>query len=82
MSDYERAQQENILSFGRMLEELLVTEKGKYVVICRSELVGTFATREAALGYGYERFGRDPFLVQPVAPLPDRIYDFHLACQV
>lgn len=80
MEDYDSAQQANIAAFGRMLDSLLATDLGKFVVIRNAELVGSFATLEAALRFGYGSYGRRAFLVQQVAPMPTGVDDFHLAC--
>lgn len=78
-SDFDRAQRANIVEFGRVLNSLLEAARGQFVLFKDAQLVETFSTREAALQYGYEHYGRNPFLVQPVAPLPDRVDDFRPA---
>ncbi len=78
-SDFDRAQQANIVEFGRQLNSLLESALGKFVLVKDAHLVDTFSTKEAALRFGYSHYGRSPFLVQPVAPLPDRAIDFRPA---
>ena len=80
-NDFDSAQRANIVEFGRLLNSLLESARGKFVLVRNAHLVETFSTREAALRYGYEHYGRSPFLVQPVAPLPDRMGDFRPAWQ-
>jgi hypothetical protein len=78
-SDFDCAQRANIVEFGRLLNSLLESALGKFVLVKDAHLVDTFSTREAALRFGYTHYGRSPFLVQPVAPLPDRAIDFRPA---
>ena len=47
------------------LQELLA-ETGRYVLIHRDEVCGTYAAYEDAIEQGYQRFGLDDFLVKQI----------------
>ena len=79
--EFDSAQQANIIEFGRLLDSLLETARGQFALVRDARLIDTFVSREAALRFGYEHYGRSAFLVQPIAPLPDQVDDFHLACR-
>lgn len=63
------AQQQNIDAYLKELDGLLDHSRDKFVVFADARLVKICDTLEAALKLGYQKFGRDPFLVQRVEPL-------------
>jgi hypothetical protein len=52
-------------TFHRELPNLLSRE-GKFAVIFGDKVIGTFATFEDALSFGYERCGLEPYLVKRI----------------
>ena len=60
--------QEEIQAFESALPALLANHDGQYVVIRGPELERQiFPTYEAALGWGYEKFGLESFFVKQIA---------------
>ncbi len=47
-------------------EELLGSNRGKFVLIKGERLVGTFESQQDAIERGYEEFGNEPFLVKQI----------------
>ena len=47
-------------------EELEAAHFGKYVLIKRDEIVGTFETLDDALRVAVKRFGRGPYLIEEI----------------
>lgn len=72
--------QRNLEAFRIGLPKLLDESRGQYVIIASGEIVQIFATYEAAVDFGYRRFhsGSVQFLLQRIAPIPERS-DMHLA---
>lgn len=58
---------QEIETYNRLLPDLLC-QIGKFVVIKRTELVGTYDSYTDALNAGYRRFKLDTFLVKPIPP--------------
>lgn len=52
--------------YNQKKEELLRTNPGQFALIKGRELLGVFATREAAYIEGVQRFGRECFLVHQI----------------
>jgi len=57
---------QDIALFQKMREELEAHHKGKWVLICKSELINTFDTFEAAAAEAVTRFGRGPYLIRQI----------------
>jgi hypothetical protein len=54
-------------TFQRELGQLLAEgNAGRFALIRADELIGVWDTEDEALREGYQRFGLEPFLVQPV----------------
>jgi hypothetical protein len=65
--DAERMLQREWQTFQRQLAPLLAAgNEGRFALIKEDHLVGVWDTEDAALHAGFERFGLDPFLVQPI----------------
>lgn len=58
---------QEIAPYNRHLPELL-GQQGKFVLIKRTEVAGTFDSYQDALTAGYQRFKLDFFLVKQIAP--------------
>ena len=55
-------------------EELEAAHFGKYVLIKRDEIVGTFETLDDALRVAVKRFGRGPYLIEEIGlPVPEKV---------
>jgi hypothetical protein len=52
--------------YKERLPELLKDE-GKFVLIFKKDVLGTFSAYDDALKYGYEKAGLDPFLVKKIS---------------
>lgn len=63
-------------TFRRELPALLrePANRGRFAVIRADQVLGVFASFDAALEAGYDRYGLDPFLVQEVADPADPRY--------
>lgn len=48
----------------------LATDVGKYVLVFKQKVVGTFESYELAISHGYEVAGLKPFLVQQISAIP------------
>jgi len=59
------ALEQELATYREKLPELL-EHRGKYVVICGKEVIGTFNDYEDALQAGYRQCGLDPFLVKKI----------------
>ena len=57
---------EEIETYSRLEEELKKSAPGKFAVIKRSEMIGTFDTLEAALSEATRRFGLERYLLRQV----------------
>jgi hypothetical protein len=63
-------------AFHRELHRLLDEgEAGRYAVVKGGQVVSTWDTYRDAIQYGYEKFGLEPFLAQPI----DARYEQELA---
>ena len=63
-------------TFHRELPRLLDDgEAGRFAVLKGAQVVSTWDTYRDAIQYGYEKFGVEPFLVQPI----DTRYEVELA---
>ncbi len=71
----------NVKVFVQRWAELLREQRGKFAVIGGGEFIGAYPSYEEALTIGYQRYGREPFLVKQVLPQEDEIMDFHAACR-
>lgn len=76
----DTALQENIAAYAAQLHDLLRHSAGKYVVFAEAKLFRICDTLETASALGYAEFGRRPFMLQRIEPLPHSV-DFHLACR-
>ena len=80
--------EQEIATYNLRLPELL-GQQGKFVLIKRSEVAGTFDSYRDALTAGYQRFQLDAFLVKQItpaecitclaAPEPRSAMEYHLA---
>lgn len=52
--------------FESRREELEAAHPGKFVLIKRAEVVGTFDTLDDALRVAVKRFGRGPYLIEEI----------------
>lgn len=59
---------QEIATYHRHLAALL-GQQGKYVLIQRDEIAGTFDSYQDALTAGYQRFKLDSFLVKQITPV-------------
>jgi hypothetical protein len=59
--------EQEIATYNRHLPELL-GQQGKFVLIKRTEIAGTFDSYQDALTAGYQRFKLDSFLVKQITP--------------
>ena len=57
---------EELAFFAQQRAALLQDHRGKFALIKKSELVGTFDTDEAAYAEAVKRFGREPFLIRHI----------------
>lgn len=57
---------QNFAAFELMLPSLMETEKGKFALLHRSELVDVFESSIAAYIAGLEKFGENSYSVQEV----------------
>jgi len=55
-------------TFEQKLPDLLQSDTGKYVLIKGDLVIGTFVAVVDALGYGYEKYKEQPFLVRQILP--------------
>ena len=57
-------------TFRRVLPDLLAdpTQRDRFALLHADELVGVYLSFEAAADAGYDKFGREPFLVKPITP--------------
>lgn len=53
-------------TYNKMLPQLLQDE-GKYALIFKANLIGTYGTYEDALKAGYEKAALEPFLVKKIS---------------
>jgi len=53
-------------TYNEKLEALLGTHEGKYVVIHKDKVLGTFDSQIDAIAWGYRELGNVPFLVKQV----------------
>lgn len=71
-------------AYKKLLPTLL-TEQGKYAVICEDSLIGIFESYEDALKLGYHECGIKPFLVKKILAEESISYftrDINYSCQV
>jgi len=54
--------------FEEKLPQLILTDKGRFVLIKGDRLIGTFAAVDDALKSGYDQFKDAPFFVRQVLP--------------
>lgn len=59
---------DEIATYYRHLPELL-GQQGKFLLIKRDEIAGTFDSYQDALTAGYQRFKLAPFLVKQITPV-------------
>jgi len=74
--------QKEIETYQRNLPNLL-SEEGKFVLICGTKIEGLFSTYEDALQAGYTKCGLGPFLVkkiQAIEPINFFTRDLMLPC--
>ena len=63
-------------------EELEAAHFGKYVLIKRDEIVGTFETLDDALRVAVKRFGRGPYLIEEIGlPVPETVLPMSYGAQ-
>ena len=63
-------------------EELEAAHFGKYVLIKRDEIVGTFETLDDALRVAVKRFGRGPYLIEEIGlPVPEMVLPISYGAQ-
>lgn len=60
---------EEMAFFNQKKEELLRTHLGQFALIKGRELLGVFATRQAAYAEGVQRFGGESFLVHQIVEI-------------
>lgn len=58
--------EKELCTYAAKLPELLAQE-GRFVLICGTDVIGTFAAYEDALAAGYEKCGIQPFLVKQIS---------------
>jgi len=69
------ALEKELETYTRELPRLLAEGKqGKYVLIRGEEVGGVFATRDAGLDAGYDRYGLRPFLVKEITERETPLY--------
>jgi hypothetical protein len=54
--------------FEERLPQLILTDKGRFVLIKGEQVIGTYAAVEDALRSGYAQFRDSPFFVRQVLP--------------
>ena len=55
-------------TFEAKLPELLKTEEGRFVLIKKEDVLGTYESLKEAIYAGYEQFRGDAFFVRQVTP--------------
>lgn len=69
-------------TYNKLLPQLLADE-GKYALIFKNDLVGTYGTYEDALKIGYEKAELEPFLVKKISSIENVSHfsrDIDIAC--
>jgi hypothetical protein len=73
MSNIEK----EIETFEELLPGLLATEQGKYALIFKGKLLGTFTSKEDALKFGLAELGDQEFLIREITALAEPLNFFH-----
>lgn len=60
-------------TYRTLKNKLVKTALGKFVLIYKDQLVGTFDTRSDAISQGYRQFGNVPFLTRKVEVVEEPI---------
>ena len=61
---------EEIVAYEAMLDDLEIEHLGKWVVMHRAELAGSYETFDDAANDAIARFGRGPYLIRQVGAPP------------
>lgn len=64
---------EELDTYKAKKDELLRTAPGKYVLIHKDRVVGTFDTRGDAISQGYRQFGNVPFLTKKIEAVEEPV---------
>lgn len=70
LGDFVGILQHEIDAFKKLQPELEAKHMGEWVLICHQQLVGYFASFDAAADDAIERFGSGPFLIRQVGAKP------------
>ena len=55
---------DELIFYNQYKEQFLHEHTNRHLLIKGSELIGSFSTKEQAIGEGVRRFGTEPFLVR------------------
>ncbi len=59
-------------TFEKNKEELLKSDKGKFVLIKGNDIIGSYDTELDAVNSGYEKFGEEEFLVKKIEIIEEK----------
>jgi len=68
---------DEIKAFEKLLPELLSSDAGKFALIFKGNLLGTFTSQEDALKFGLDKVGNKEFLIRQIVPITEPLYFFH-----
>jgi len=66
---------EEIKTYNENKENLLRDNSGKFVLIKKERIIGTYDTRNDAIKVGIDKFGNEPFLVKKISET-DEVQNF------
>jgi hypothetical protein len=69
----EHVLREELETYSINKDHLLRTAPGKFVLIHKDQVVGTFDTRGDAISQGYRQFGNVPFLTKKIEAVEEPV---------